>query len=1127
VNLSAPFIARPVATTLLTAGLALAGLLGYFGLPVAPLPRLDFPVIMVQAQLPGSSPETTASSLAGPLERRLGQIADVNEMTSQSFVGTTRITLQFGLGRNIDGAARDVQAAINAARADLPSDLRMNPVYHKINPAEAPVMVLALTSATETPGQIFDAAATILQQRLSQVAGIGQVEVAGSALPAVRVELNPHALSKYGIGLEDVRAAIAAANANSPKGALEDGTRRYQVYTSDQANHAADYRPLIVAYRNGAAVTLGDVAEVTDSVQDLRNEGIHGGDPAVLVMLYRQPGSNIIAAVDAVKALLPSLAASLPADVNIGIASDRTTTIRASLRDSLTTLLVAAGLVVLVVALFLGEARAALVPLVAVPISILGTFGAMYLLGYSLDNLSLMALTIATGFVVDDAIVVLENIARHVEAGMKPRRAALRGAREVGFTVLAISISLVAVFLPLLLMGGIEGRLFEEFAVTLSLAIAVSLVISLTTTPMMCALVLRRRPAAATPPRRGLARTIGSIPGRGFAAMLGAYERSLAWSLRHPRVVLGVLLATIGLNVYLFIVIPKGLFPQQDTGRLVGSIRADQGISFQLMREKLHQFAAIVKSDPAVDSVAGYTGGRQVNSGFIFVSLKPLAERDVSADGVIARLRERLGEVAGARLYLQSAQDLRVGGRQSAAQYQYTLKADSTAELYEWVPKLAQALQRDGTLLDVNSDVEQHGLASDLLIDRATAARLGVLPNSIDDTLYDAFGQRQVSTIFNPLNQYRVVMELAPRFWQNPTALDQIYVSTAGVNASGTRSSNAVAGTVSGPASGSGGAAARHGAAAGAFAAGITGAATAAGASPAAAAAAVALDSARNVANNAIADSGRAGTSKGAAVSTAAETMVPLSAFSHWAPANAALVINHDGPFAAATISFNLPAGAALGDAARVIEAAASRIGMPASVHGGFTGTAGLFQQSFSHEPLLILAALAAVYIVLGILYESMIHPITILSTLPSAGVGALLALLLCRQDFTLIALIGVMLLIGIVKKNAIMMIDFALAAEREQGLSPREAILAAGSLRFRPIMMTTCAALFGALPLALGTGEGAELRLPLGIAIIGGLAASQVLTLYTTPVIYLTLDGLRRGARRRPRAVAAGQAAA
>ncbi len=1070
-NISAPFIHRPVATTLLTVGLLLAGILAYTRLPVSPLPQVDFPTISVQASLPGASPQTVATSVASPLERHLGQIADVTEMTSQSSVGSARITLQFGLDRDIDGAARDVQAAINAARADLPTSLRSNPTYRKVNPADAPVMILGMTSTTMTRGQLYDAASNVLQQRLSQVKGVGQVVIGGAALPAVRVELSPPALFKYGIGLEDVRAALASANANAPKGAIEDHGAHYQLYTNDQAIQASDYTPLIVAYRNGAAVKLGDVADVQDSVEDLRNAGLYNGKPSVLVLVFRQPGANIIETVDAVKALLPQLTAALPADVQVGVASDRTTTIRASLADTQTTLLIAAALVVLVVMLFLRDWRSAIVPLVAVPASIIGTFAAMYLMGYSLDNFSLMALTIATGFVVDDAVVVLENITRYVEEGMKPVDAALRGAKEVAFTVLSISLSLIAVFLPILLMGGIVGRLFREFALTLSLAILVSLVLSLTTTPALCALVLRHKPHR-TVQRRSL-----------FDRMADFYARTLAVALNHGPLVMLVLAITIGLNVWLLIIIPKGFFPQQDTGRLIGAIQGDQSISFQAMSQKLNQLAAIVQADPAVESLVGFTGGGgggggggAVNSASVFVALKPLSQRDVSVDQVIARLRPKLNQVAGARLFLQGVQDIRVGGRQSNAQYQFTLQADDANLLFQWVPKITEALAALPMLADVSSDQQQKGLETDLVIDRPTASRLGLSPAVIDNTLYDAFGQRQVSTIYKALNQYHVVMELAPRWWQDPQTLEQIWVSTSGGSANGSQSSNAPSGTVSnGTASAS-----------------------------------ATTSAARNAALNSIGSTGKAAASSGSAVSTNVETMVPLSAFARWQRGSTPLAINHQGQFVASTISFNLPPGASLGDAKAAVEQAMANLRVPASIHGSFAGTAAAFAASLANEPILIAAALAAVYLVLGILYESLVHPLTIISTLPSAGLGAVLALMLFHTDFSIIALIGVILLIGIVKKNAIMMIDFALAAERERGLDTRASITEACALRFRPIMMTTAAALLGAIPLMVGNGDGSELRHPLGISIVGGLIVSQVLTLYTTPVVYVYMDRFR-----------------
>ncbi|SEA85068.1 efflux RND transporter permease subunit [Paraburkholderia sartisoli] len=1086
-NLSRPFISRPVATTLLAIGIALAGSFAFVKLPVAPLPQVDFPTISVQASLPGASPETVATSVASPLERHLGSIADVSEMTSTSSVGSARIVLQFGLNRDIDGAARDVQAAINAARADLPTSLRSNPTYHKVNPADAPILILALTSNTLPAGQLYDSAATVLQQSLSQVDGVGEVDVSGSTNPAVRVELEPQMLFHYGIGLEDVRAALAAANANSPKGSIEFGPNHVQLYTNDQATKAAQYRDLVIAYRNGAAVHLSDVAEVVDSVEDLRNLGLINGRRAVLVILYRQPGANIIETVDRVKAMLPQLKASLPADVDVIPTSDRSTTIRMSLKDTERTLIIAVALVVMVVFLFLRNWRATLIPSVAVPISIIGTFAAMYLLGFSIDNLSLMALTIATGFVVDDAIVVLENISRHIENGVPRMKAALLGAREVGFTVMSISISLVAVFLPILLMGGIVGRLFREFALTLSLAIGVSLIVSLTLTPMMCSRLLDEHHEKKEEGR------FGRWLERGFTALHRGYERTLGWALLHPRLIVTILVATIGLNVWLYVIIPKGFFPQQDTGRLVGGIQADQSTSFQAMKLKFSEMTAIVQKNPAVDSVVGFTGGRQTNSGFMFVTLKPKSERGLSADQVIQQLRGPLSSVAGARTFLQAVQDIRVGGRQSNAQYQFTLLSDSTSDLYKWVPKLTEALQRLPELADVNSDQQQGGLEAMITIDRATAARLNIKPAQIDNTLYDAFGQRQVSTIYNPLNQYHVVMEVAPKYWQSPDMLNQIWVSTSGGSASGAQTTNATAGTVTSAATN---------ASTSAKAGGTAG-------TTASSAASIAADSARNQATNSIAASGKSSASAGAAVSTSKETMIPLSAIASFGPGNTALSVNHQSQFVASTISFNLPPGKSLSDATDAIYRTMAEIGVPGTIRGSFQGTAQAFQQSMSDQPILILAALAAVYIVLGILYESYIHPLTILSTLPSAGVGALLALLLFKTEFSIIALIGVILLIGIVKKNAIMMVDFAIEASR-QGLSSRDAIFQACLLRFRPIMMTTCAALLGALPLAFGRGEGAELRAPLGISIVGGLIVSQMLTLYTTPVVYLYMDRLR-----------------
>jgi multidrug efflux pump len=1090
VNLSAPFIARPVATTLLTIGLALAGLVAFFGLPVSPLPKIDFPTIQVTANLPGASPETVATSVTTPLERRLGAIAGVTEITSSSTVGNSRITLQFDLSRDIDGAARDVQAAINAARADMPADLRSNPQYRKINPADAPIMVIALTSNTLGQGRLFDAGSNILQQKISQVSGVGQVVLGGSSLPAVRVELNPTALNKYGIGLESVRAALAAANANSPKGAIEVGDRRFQIYSNDQAAVSAEYRSLIIAWRNGAPVRLSDVAEVIDSTENIRNEGQANGKRSVLVIVYKQPNANIIATVDEIKALLPELQASMPNDIELQVVSDRTTTIRAALREVEHSLVIGVVLVVLVTFAFLRSARAGFVAAVTVPVSLVATFGGMYLLGYSLNNLSLMALTIAAGFVVDDAIIVLENVTRHLEAGMSRMEAALKGAREVGFTVVSMSVSLIAVFIPILLMSGIVGRLFREFAVTLSIAILISMVVSLTTTPMMCAYVLR------PPGSHRVPGFLARLSERGLGGLQRLYGRSLGLVLRHPLLTMLVFLATVILNIHLYVTIPKGFFPQQDTGRIVGGIRADQSISFQAMRRKFRQFVEIVRADPAIESVAGFTGGGQTNSGFIFATLKPRSERDVSADQVIARLRPKLGQVPGAMLFLQAVQDIRVGGRQGNAQYQFTLQADSLPDLYTWGPRLTQALQADTSVItDVDSDQQQRGLQLNLTIDRDAASRLGISTRNISATLYDAFGQRQVSTIYNALNQYHVVMEVAPQWWESPESLKDIYVSKSGGALSGTQTTGSIASSTAGT---------------GSTAAAGTGAQTV---DPA--------QAVRNLRTNQIAVSGRGSASTGAAVSTTPETLVPLSSVTRWEYGTTPLAVNHQGMFVASTVSFNLAPGKTLSDAVRYVNDTMREIGVPTTLHGAFQGTARAFQQSLNNQLLLVLAALAAVYIVLGILYESYIHPITILSTLPSAGVGALLALQYSGVEFSIIAMIGVLLLIGIVKKNAIMMIDVALERERGEGLEPSTAIHQAAILRFRPILMTTMAAILGALPLAVGYGDGAELRRPLGISIIGGLIVSQILTLYTTPVIYLYLDRFRRRDRDQPSRVA------
>jgi len=1012
VSISAPFIRRPVATSLLTMALALAGVLAFQHLPVSPIPQVEFPTIQVTAALPGASPETMASAVAMPLERQFGRIAGVTDMTSTSYLGSTTVVLQFDLGRNIDAAARDVQAAINAARGQLPTNLPNNPNYRKVNPADAPILILALTSPTIDTSRLYDAASSILQQKLAQVQGVGQVVVGGSALPGVRAELNPMVLNKYGIGLEQVRAALGAANANRPKGELANGTSAWAIRATDQLLRADQYRPLIVAYHDGAPVRLSDVAEVVDSVEDLRTAGLANGKPAVLIIMFRQPAANIIATVDRVRALLPQLRASIPAAIDLTVMLDRTTTIRSSIRDVELTLLVSIALVILVVFVFLRNAWATAIPGVVVPLSLIGTFGVMYLCGYSIDNLSLMALTISTGFVVDDAIVVIENITRYLEQGLTPLAAALRGSREIGFTVLSMSASLMAVFIPILLMGGIVGRLFREFAVVLSVAVAVSLVVSLTTTPMMCARFLKSR--------RGEAHgRLYKASERAFDLLLGAYEKGLVWVLRHTRLTMLVTLITVCINVYLYVIVPKGFFPEQDNGRLMGAVQADQGTSFQSMHEKLAQFVSIVRSDPAVDTVVAFTGGNQgsTNAARMFMALKPIDERKLTAAEVMARLRPKLTTVPGASLYLQAVQDIRVGGRLSNALFQFTLQGDDLRELNRWAPRVQRKLQELPSLVDVSSDAQNRGLEASLVIDRDTASRLGITPQLIDDTLYDAFGQRQVSTMYTELNQYHVVMEVAPAFWQSPETLEDIYVRPA------------------------------------------TGA------------------------------------------------PVPLAAFTHFAPATTALAVNHQGQFPAVTLSFNLAPGVALGDAVAAIEAAVRDLGLPAGIRSSFQGTAQAFQASLANEPLLILAALVTVYVVLGILYESYIHPLTILSTLPSAGVGAILALLLCRTDLSVIALIGIILLIGIVKKNAIMMIDFALEAERTEGKPPEAAIYEACLLRFRPIMMTTMAALLGGLPLAVGVGVGAELRRPLGITIVGGLLLSQLLTLYTTPVVYLYLD--------------------
>jgi multidrug efflux pump len=1084
-NISAPFIRRPVATALITAGIALAGAAAYFQLPVSPVPKVDIPTINVSASMAGASPETMASTVATPLERHLGAIPDVTEMTSRSQMQSTNITLQFGLDRDIDGAARDVQAAISAARADLPAALRSPPSYHKSNPSEAPILVLVLTSPTLTSGQLYKDASNVLQQALSQVPGVGEVDIWGGSLPAVRVELNPTALFKYGIGLEDVRAALSAANANSPKGAIEMGATRWQIYSNDQAHTAAEYRPVIIAYRNGAPVRLSDVADVQDSVESVRNLGLSLGRRAVIVQIIKQPGANIIETVDRVKALLPHLQSSISGAAHIDVAVDRSTTIRVSLRDVEISLLISIVLVVLVVRVFLRDGRATLIPAVAVPVSLIGTFGAMYFFGYSLDNFSLMALTIATGFVVDDAIVVMENIVRHMEEGVPRLEAALLGVREVGFTVLSMSLSLIAVFLPILLMGGVVGLLFREFAVTLSVAILISMVISLTTTPVMCSKLL-----GATGGRKHgrIQRLVDAV----FNDLLKGYERSLGWVLRHGRLTMLVLGCTVAMNVWLYSVIPKGFIPDQDTGRLMAFIQADQSISFQLMSKKLKSFIDIVQADPAVQTVVGFTGGRGTNSGQLFVDLKPLGQRKDTVQRIMARLRPKLARVPGATCFMFNPPDIYIGGRQSVSLYQYTLFADDIQELRTWTVKLEDALKTEPALVDLYSDQDDNkGLQASLKIDRDTASRLGLTASQIDNALYDAFGERQVSTIYDSLNQYHVIMVAGRKYWQDPHTLDSIYISTSGGAVTGTQSTNAVAGTV------------RVGSASAALS--------------------VAADAARNAAMNSIATVGHGSASTGQAVSTAAERMIPLSAFTKVTTTTTALAVNHQGQSVAGTISFNLAPDASLSDATAAFNRQVALIHLPASIRGSFQGTAGTAQRSNSTQLVLILAAVIAIYVVLGVLYESYAHPLTILSTLPSATVGALLALMLFNVELSVIALIGLFLLIGIVKKNAIMMIDFAIAAERSEGLSPRDAIFKACMLRFRPILMTTLAALLGAVPLAIGFGEGSELRRPLGISIVGGLIVSQLLTLFTTPVVYLYVDRARIWlSRRRPAAARA-----
>ena len=1082
-NIPALFIQRPVATTLLAAAILLSGALAYFHLPVAPLPNITFPVIVVQANMAGASPDIMASTVAEPLERRLATIADVNELTSQSSVGTAQITVQFGLSRDINGAARDVQAAIQAARADLPSTLRNNPTYREYNPADAPIMVLALTSDTLTPAELYDSADSVLQQQLSQVDGVGQITLGGSALPAVRVELQPDKLNSYGIGLEDVRAAIGAANADSAKGHIDEAGQRYEVLSNDQISKAAPYRDLVVAYRNGAPVLLRDVADVEDSAENIRNDGLFNGHEAVLVIVFPLPGGNIVKTVAQIRKVLPAVEATLPHNVHVNIAVDRSQSVNAAVGDTERTLIIAVLLVIGVVYVFLQSPRAILIPAVALPLSIVGTFGPMYLLGYSLDNLSLMALTISTGFVVDDAVVVLENIVRHVEAGEDVHEAALRGSAEVSSTVISMSLSLIAVFVPILLMPGIVGLLFHEFAVTLSIAILISLVISLAVTPTMAAYLLKHGNELHSKARWAVWYE------RQFERFKNAYGRSLSAVLDHALLVGLTLIALIVLNVFVFRLLPSTFFPEQDNGILQGQIIADQSISFQAMKQKLAQLQSIVQQDPAVASVAGFTGGRALNTANVFIELKALSQRKLSATDVVNRMRPKLNAVSGARLFLQAAQDLRIGGRQSAAEYQYTLTSDDTGALYKWVPQLVTALSHDRSQIsDVNSDLQQNGLQIFVNMNRATAARYSFAPNQLDNVLYDAFGQRTVSTIYNQINQYFVVMEVAPSYWQYPLMLERIRFSTAAGNPSGTQQTQMPGGTVTAVAPVS---------------------AVAAASADAAGTNSRNANAEANQLTNSIANS-KGGSSSGSADSTAAETLVPFAALATSISNHTATQVNHQGGLVAATISFNLPPGGSLSKATEEIDQASRTLGLPASIHGSFAGAAQVYAQSMSSMPLLILAALAAVYIVLGILYENTIHPLTILSTLPSAGIGATLALLLFATPFSVIAMIGIILLIGIVKKNAIMMIDVALHLQREEGKEPREAIHEAALVRLRPIMMTTAAAVLGAVPLAIGIGQGASLRQPLGITVMGGLILSQVFTLYTTPVIYLYLDRLR-----------------
>jgi multidrug efflux pump subunit AcrB len=1222
-GISAPFIRRPIATVLLTAAIFLAGVVAFLQLPTSPLPQVDFPTINVSATLPGASPDIMASAVAAPLERQFAHIAGVTEMTSANYLGSTNIALQFDLSRNIDGAARDVQAAINAARADLPSNLPQNPTYRKVNPADAPILIIALTSDIYSRGQLYDAASTIMQQRLLQIEGVGQVNIGGGALPGVRVEINPTQLNNTGLSLEDVRAMLSQQNANIPKGQLADERKTADILANDQLLKAKDYEPLVVAYRNGAPITLADIASVRDSVENIRAAGYLNGKPAIALVIFRQPGANIIQTVDRVRAALPSLKASIPTAMNMQVVLDRTTTIRASVFEVERTLVIAILLVVVVVFVFLRNGRATLIPAVVVPTSLIGTFGVMYLCGYSLDNLSLMALTISTGFVVDDAIVVIENVSRYLEQGMPPVEAALKGAREVGFTVLSISVSLVAVFTPILLMGGIVGRLFREFAVTLSTAILVSLVISLTTTPMMCAYLLRSASVRARTDRQsqGLGRN-SRLGENVFAWIAECYKRSLQIVLRHPAITLCVLIATVAATGFLFVRAPKGFFPQQDNGTVFGGMQGPQDASFQTMQAAALRIGDTIKTDPAIAAVVTFVGGTNgaTNSGFVYCALKPLNERKISSSEVINRLRPKLIAVPGAMTFLQAGQDVRIGGRQSNAQYQYTIQGENLQDLTKWGPIALAEMRKLSGFTDVNSDQQNAGLQASLNYDRQTAARLGISAQLLDDTLYDAFGQRQVSTMFTSLNQYHVVMEVDPQFWQGPEGLDAIYISRTN-GFSGSQASSAGASSQPTPAPGTDVTTSNAVGSSPTPAAAITAtpvisaatpiptatvtpsstattatttttttsqvtpaptaiatssstpatsqpgpapsvavvSSTAATSQPTPVSATVSVSPApfqpitgpgvvpslsgtvvtfqasptptasptviaqATPSSNAVAQSSGGG---GGSTPTPSPTpVVPLSAVASYQPTTAPIAVNHQGQFPSVTISFNLAGGMALSDAVKAIQQMQQRIGMPSAVHGSFSGTAQAFQVSLASEPFLILAALVAVYIVLGVLYESYIHPITILSTLPSAGVGALLALMLFRTDLNVIGIVGILLLIGIVKKNAILMVDFALEAERAQGMAPREAIYQACLLRFRPILMTTMAALFGALPLIVSTGMGSELRRPLGITIVGGLIFSQALTLYTTPVIYLYFDRVREWWHgRRGRTVEASQ---